>query len=185
MRSLHEPGSGDPAAVAGLLKAIETVQLADIAPHLAAPRAFMGGESWHERMHREVMPLLLPDVRDEARRRVDALAQLEVVPPALTHGDLAGGNVLWRDGRVSGVLDWDLAAAHDRADDIASLATWHGWASVTAFASADELCRARIIAATHVLQPIVFSLIEGRPAEEVSRAVQRANARLSPGAITR
>ncbi|PPG30589.1 phosphotransferase family protein [Pseudoclavibacter sp. RFBB5] len=183
--SPHEPGSGDPAAVAGLLEAIRTVPIAGIAPYLAAPRAFMGGESWHERMHRDVIPLLLRSVRDEARRRVDALAQLEVVPPALTHGDLAGANVLWHDGRVAGVLDWDLATAHDTADDIASLASWHGWESVAASANADDLRRARVIAVTHILQPIAFSLIEGRPAEEVSRGVQRANARLSTRAITR
>ncbi|PPF44106.1 aminoglycoside phosphotransferase family protein [Pseudoclavibacter sp. AY1F1] len=177
--SPHDPGSGNPSAMAGLLEAIKTVPIAGIAPNLAAPRAFMGGDSWHERMHRDVIPLLLTSVRDEARRRVDALAQLDVVVPALTHGDLAGANVLWHDGRVSGVLDWDLATAHDTADDIASLASWHGWESVTAFASADELRRARIIAATHILQPLAFSLVEGRSAEEIRRGVQRANARLS------
>ncbi|PPG25575.1 aminoglycoside phosphotransferase family protein [Pseudoclavibacter sp. RFBG4] len=177
--SPHEPGSGDPSALAGLLDAVRSVPILSLSPHLSVPRAFMGGSTWHQRMRRDVIPLLDRHVQEEASRRVDSLADLPPAARTLTHGDLAGTNVLWQDGKVTGVLDWDLASADDAAEDIASLASWHGWAGVTAFASPDELHRARVFAATHVLQPIAFSLIQGRPAAEVERAVERANKRLA------
>ncbi|MCB9539696.1 MAG: phosphotransferase [Myxococcales bacterium] len=38
-------------------------------------------------------------------------------PTALLHGDLWPGNVLWRDGRIAAVLDWeDAALGHPEAD---------------------------------------------------------------------
>jgi aminoglycoside phosphotransferase (APT) family kinase protein len=44
----------------------------------------------------------------------------ESVPPALLHGDFRPGNVLWRHGRIAGVLDWENAT---RGEPLADLAT--------------------------------------------------------------
>lgn len=176
--SPHEPGSGDPSALADLLNALKSVSVDPLSSALSVPRAFMGGSTWHERMHSDVIPLLTPGVQNEAKRRVDALAELPPGERTLTHGDLAGTNVLWRKGKVAGVLDWDLASADDAAEDIASLASWHGWASIASVTSTDERRRARVFAATHVLQPIAFAIIQGRPSTEIQRAVERANERL-------
>jgi aminoglycoside phosphotransferase (APT) family kinase protein len=41
-------------------------------------------------------------------------------PPALLHGDFWPGNLLWRDGRLTAILDWEDAALGDPASDVAS-----------------------------------------------------------------
>lgn len=40
-------------------------------------------------------------------------------PDALLHGDFWPGNVLWREGRISGVIDWEDAAIGDPLYDLA------------------------------------------------------------------
>ncbi|MEZ4323270.1 MAG: phosphotransferase [Myxococcota bacterium] len=40
--------------------------------------------------------------------------------PALLHGDFWPGNLLWRDGHVVAVLDWEDAAVGDRLSDLAA-----------------------------------------------------------------
>lgn len=40
-------------------------------------------------------------------------------PDAVLHGDFWPGNVLWRDGRISGVIDWEDAAIGDPLYDLA------------------------------------------------------------------
>ncbi|WP_308640123.1 phosphotransferase family protein [Paenibacillus silvisoli] len=53
-------------------------------------------------------------------------ALLEVWPPrgrngdTLLHGDFWPGNLLWRDGRLAAVLDWEDAAAGDPLSDLAN-----------------------------------------------------------------
>lgn len=59
-------------------------------------------------------PAPTPDVRGDARNVAGALAAPSDVAPVLNHGNLAGSNVFWWDGRVVGVLDWDLASAEGR-----------------------------------------------------------------------
>lgn len=44
----------------------------------------------------------------------------ERVPPAVLHGDFRPGNVLWRDGRIAGVLDWENATLGDPLADLAT-----------------------------------------------------------------
>lgn len=39
--------------------------------------------------------------------------------PALLHGDFWPGNVLWKDGRIAAVLDWEDAAIGDPLSDLA------------------------------------------------------------------
>jgi aminoglycoside phosphotransferase (APT) family kinase protein len=40
--------------------------------------------------------------------------------PALLHGDFWPGNVLWKDGRLVAVIDWEDAALGDRLADVAN-----------------------------------------------------------------
>lgn len=122
----------------------------------------------------EVLPRLPDDVRDEAAKRVAALADLDSPVVALNHGDLAGSNVLWRDGRVVGVLDWDLAAEDDPAEDVASLAGWHGWGLVGQLADPETVARAEVFRRSFPLQIIAFQIVHDRPADELERAIQRA-----------
>ena len=176
----HPSGSGDPRELAALLGALQGVALDKLRESLAHPRAFMGGAAWRDLMGARVLPLLTPGVRARAEEAVEALSSLEApAVPSLTHGDLAGANVLWVDGRVAGVVDWDLASAGDPAEDVAALATWHGWDAVSDIIGPDTERRARVIAATYPLQLVGFALVQGRPEAEVDRAVQRANHALS------
>ena len=41
-------------------------------------------------------------------------------PPALLHGDVWPGNLLWRGGRLQAVIDWEDAALGDPLADLAN-----------------------------------------------------------------
>jgi Ser/Thr protein kinase RdoA (MazF antagonist) len=45
--------------------------------------------------------------------------RLEPVPPSLVHLDYWPGNILWEEGKVSAVVDWEEAAFGDPAIDVA------------------------------------------------------------------
>lgn len=42
----------------------------------------------------------------------------------LRHGDLGSWNMVWRDGQLVGIIDWDMAEPGFKIDDIAQIA-WH------------------------------------------------------------
>jgi len=174
----HPSGHGDADALEVLLDALAAVPIDALDSHLATPHAFMGGARWHPVIVEQAVPLLAPEVRDAARRAADALAALEPVPDFLVHGDLAGSNVLWSDGAVTGVIDWDLASAGDPAIDVAALAVWHGWDVIERVCPAEVVRRARVVAATHPLQVVGFSIVNDRPEAEVVRAAAWASARM-------
>ena len=133
------------------------------------------GERWFSAMTEEAIPLLELRAQRKARRAADDLAALAPSAQGLTHGDLAGANVLWENGCIGGVLDWDLASADDRAEDVAALGTWHGWKAIGLAATPEVVRRAQVIAATYPLQLICFAILNSRPQLELDRAVERAN----------
>ena len=46
-------------------------------------------------------------------------------PPALLHGDYWPGNILWKDGRLAAVIDWEDACLGDPLVDLAmAIAGW-------------------------------------------------------------
>jgi len=52
----------------------------------------------------------------------------QVSEPVVLHGDYWPGNVLWRDGRLVGVIDWEEAAFGDPMADLANIRleiAWH------------------------------------------------------------
>jgi aminoglycoside phosphotransferase (APT) family kinase protein len=49
----------------------------------------------------------------------DCYSSLQPVPPALIHIDYWSGNILWQDGEISAVLDWEEAACGDPVIDVA------------------------------------------------------------------
>ncbi|WP_028920900.1 phosphotransferase [Pseudonocardia acaciae] len=70
-----------------------------------------------------VAGLITPDLSAWLRAEVAALAaELAALPaPGVVHGDLWEENMLVRDGRLTGVLDWENAAVGDPAVDLAAL----------------------------------------------------------------
>lgn len=61
-------------------------------------------------------------------------------PPALLHGDYWPGNLIWRDGRLAAVIDWEDAALGDPLLDLAisrlDIACIYGWAALDDFTRA-------------------------------------------------
>jgi aminoglycoside phosphotransferase (APT) family kinase protein len=49
----------------------------------------------------------------------DHFERLQPTPPGLVHIDYWPGNILWENGRISGVVDWEEAAYGDPAIDVA------------------------------------------------------------------
>lgn len=68
------------------------------------------------------LPGFLPD-GDEWRALKDHCATLAPSPydgaPVLLHGDFWPQNLIWRDGRIAAVLDWEDAALGDPLSDVA------------------------------------------------------------------
>lgn len=169
----HPARSGDPVKLRSLLDAIHSIDVAPLREWLAPRRAFCGGPDWLRVMTKKVITRLPEDVRAEASERVAALATLDPAVLVLNHGDLGGSNVLWNSGQVTGVLDWDLAAEDDPAEDLASLAGWHGWDLAPELADPATLARAKIFRRSFPLQIIAFAISHNRPPAEVDRAIQR------------
>ena len=64
-----------------------------------------------------------PDVSLSEPRIRDVLANAWPLrrrnPPMLLHGDFWSGNLLWRDGRLAAIIDWEDAAVGDPIADVA------------------------------------------------------------------
>ncbi|MFC0549025.1 phosphotransferase family protein [Kutzneria chonburiensis] len=134
-------GQGSPSQLAEVLDAVRSVELTPSLLAVLDDRP--AGPSWSTVIESAVLPLLPPRWQPEVRRRLDAALALPPVPDALVHGDLGGSNVHYSsDGKLLGILDWDLAMPGDPAID-AALMAWHGWDTVRRSVSADTYQRAR------------------------------------------
>ncbi|MBS2962962.1 aminoglycoside phosphotransferase family protein [Actinocrinis puniceicyclus] len=136
-------GIGDPAAF-GLL--LETLREVEISPELKAvlhtPHRYADGLGWAEILN-EIVARLPTRWRETVRQRLDTLLALEEVPARLVHGDLGGSNVHFgRNGKLTGVVDWDMAILSDPAIDAALVAAWHGWDVLRAATDEDTYRRA-------------------------------------------
>ena len=122
-------GTGDPAAFSLLLAALRDFEVTpELEAVLHTPRRHADGLGWADILSDEVIPRLPSRWREGVRQRLDTLLALEEVPARLVHGDLGGSNVHFgADGKLTGVLDWDMAILSDPAIDAALVATWHGW----------------------------------------------------------
>jgi aminoglycoside phosphotransferase (APT) family kinase protein len=153
-------GAGEPSQIAEVLAAVRSVPLrGDL---LAAVDGRALGPSWSTVLAEEILPRLPARWRSEGRRRLDAALALEPVPDALVHGDLGGSNVHWSaDGKLLGILDWDLAMPADPAID-AALMAWHGWDTVRRAVPAATYHRARTWDALFGVGHLVATM-NGRP----------------------
>jgi aminoglycoside phosphotransferase (APT) family kinase protein len=121
------PGSAD--AVAYLRAEPEvgrarTLDLARAAAELHAVEPRTGGldraESELSRWHEQFLAARL-EPHPTLGWVFDWLADYEAAPaaPVLVHGDFRPGNVLYADGRITGVLDWEMAHLGHPAEDLA------------------------------------------------------------------
>ncbi|SFR26548.1 Phosphotransferase enzyme family protein [Lentzea waywayandensis] len=153
-------GVGDPSQVAEVLEAVRSVPLGDSLTEALDGRAL--GPSWSAIIAEEIIPRLPARWWSEGLRRLDAALALEPVPDALVHGDLSGSNVHWSaDGRLLGILDWDMAMPGDPAID-AALMAWHGWDNVRRAVTGATYRRARTWDALFGVGHLVATM-NGRP----------------------
>ena len=153
-------GTGDPAQVAEVLEAVRSVSLDDALLAVLDDRA--QGPAWSTVVAEEIIPRLPARWQSEGQRRLDAVLALEPVPDALVHADLSGANVHWSaDGKLLGILDWDMAMPGDPAIDAAQMA-WHGWDNVRRAVPAATYRRARTWDALFGIGHLVATM-NGRP----------------------
>jgi aminoglycoside phosphotransferase (APT) family kinase protein len=138
-------GVGDPRRIGELLRTLREFPVTpELRAALGAPRPAAEQPRWAGVLVDEVLPRLPADWQDEGRERVAEALALEPVEPAIVHGDLGGGNVHWtEDGKLAGVLDWDLVQLFDPAFD-AALMAWHGWENIRDAVDADTCRRAGV-----------------------------------------
>lgn len=177
----HRAGSGDPDVLRALLEAVAGIDVNPLRELLAHPRDFLGGDGWEQRLCDEVVPLFPQRWCEDAQHRAEALIALEHAGadgdegrPVMRHGDLAGSNVLWEGGRVTGVLDWDLAALDDPAEDVASLAWWHGWELLPQLTDAPTARRAEVFRRSFPVQSVAFAHLHERDPARLAQSVGRS-----------
>ncbi|MEU4669343.1 phosphotransferase [Amycolatopsis sp. NPDC023774] len=162
-------GEGDPAKIGEVLAALREVPLTpELRTALAAPTE--GGRWWADVLAQDVIPRLPRKWRDEGRRRLDRALALEPAADSLVHADLGGENVHWSEnGKLVGVLDWDLAMPFDPAIDAACMA-WHGWRNVRAAVDTETYRRAEVWDAVFGVEHLV-AVLNGRPLTNVDSYV--------------
>ena len=139
----HPPHAGDATRLRAVLEELAAVDVGPLARLLAPPFSFRG--PWSPQKVDATLGALPSALVGAATRVLDTIAAFAAVPPALVHGDLAGHNMRWSEGRLLGVLDWDLAAAWDPALNTAYLCLWHGTDLLEAIAPGPEAAwRARM-----------------------------------------
>lgn len=87
---------------------------------LAPPRSFLQTVDHWQGVYQN-MRLVRDPIVDEAFRWVRS-REPDPVEPALVHGDFRIGNCLIDEGRISGILDWELAFIGDPRFDLGYLA---------------------------------------------------------------
>ncbi|WP_431964765.1 phosphotransferase family protein [Actinacidiphila sp. bgisy160] len=163
-------GEGDPEHIGKLLRDLREVPLAAGLRQALATTREPSPRGWAGILAEDVIPRLPVRWRDEGRRRLDNAMALDPVPDALVHGDLAGSNVHWSsDGKLIGVLDWDLALPFDPAIDAACMA-WHGWDTVRRAVDHDTYRRARVWDQTFGIGHLI-AVLPGKPLSNVDSYV--------------
>ncbi|MHA7274543.1 phosphotransferase family protein [Arthrobacter sp. TMT4-20] len=168
-------GEGQPHELEHLLAQVSSIPTEPIDELLAEPLAFCGGSDWYRVQCEEVIPRLDQSIQTRAFDAINSLANLEPAREVFSHGDLGGHNVFWEQDRIVGVLDWDLASRSDRSTDLACIGAWNGPDKLPLIASTSEVNRAAVRLNTARLQQVAFSILNGRSAEEIDQAIDRAN----------
>lgn len=94
--------------------------------HSVEPLPFLPSKTLNPR------PAVMDEALDEGRIRdvLDSVWPLpQVNKPVLLHGDYWPGNVMWKDGRIAAVIDWEDAAVGDPLMDVANARLELLWAA--------------------------------------------------------
>ncbi|GAA3735952.1 aminoglycoside phosphotransferase family protein [Leifsonia bigeumensis] len=146
------------------LEPLETV-LADLGrlptDELKAVRQWCGGDEWPDKVG-QILSNTEQSVRRSAKDVVARLLDIEsTAPRTFVHGDFNLYNILFLEGRVSAIIDFDSAGLGDPAADLAPLIGVFGSEHLRDIADADTVQRARAHRATLPLQVAVAADLVG------------------------
>ncbi len=159
--------------LAGFLRALHTSPPGEMTlpPITESPR-----EAWaryYAAIRKQLFPFMRFDAQAATRRGFErALADdsLWQGQPCLAHGDIGAGNILFQDGRVSGIIDWGFCGLGDPAQDLGALLASYGEAFAARVcrhfpALGGGLARARFYRRQYALLQALFALRDGDQAE--------------------
>lgn len=123
-----------------------------IAESFLPVRQWCGGANWPARVDRIIQPFNERE-RAAAMHVVRDVLECEAeVQPTLVHGDFGLHNVLWAEGRVTGVIDFDHATIGDPAIDVAPLIGLFGASKLAQIYDSEMISRAKLHRASLTLQ---------------------------------
>lgn len=137
-RAVIADAAGFACDLAGFLAALQTIDAAE-GPAAGQHSFFRGGPlSTYDRETRAAVAALGERIDGRAALAVwdEALASAWTAPPVWVHGDVAAGNLLVEDGRLSAVIDFGCCAVGDPACDLAIAWTFFEGDVRTAFRAA-------------------------------------------------
>jgi len=157
------------AELANFLKALHALPLTIFS---LAPATYDARVEWQQTFA-DFEAQLFPHMRADARQTVTASFQAALndavlwdFEPAICHGDFGTGNILYRDGHISGIIDFTFCGVGDPAQDVGALIAGYGETfieRVFAFYPAlrQALPRARFIRSTYPLWQAFYALRDG------------------------
>lgn len=166
--AVHAPEAADVRQLRAVVDALQAVDTGGIGHLLEEPFAYAG--SWTSHKQHELFGHTPADVHRQLRPRLDALLAMEPAEPSLVHGDLAGSNIHWLNGRIAGILDWDLASCWDPAINVAYLSMWHGADMGAKITDSRTAARAAIWRESLILESLSRAIADNRT-EMVGRFV--------------
>lgn len=123
-----------------------------IAESFLPARQWCGGTNWPARVE-EIIQSFNERERAAATHVVRNVLECEAeVQPTLVHGDFGLHNVLWTEGRITGVIDFDHAAIGDPAIDVAPLIGQFGASKLAQIYDSEMISRAKLHRASLSLQ---------------------------------
>ena len=140
---------------------LAALHAAPVSAQLRPARQWCGGESWPHIVD-EITDALGQPLRAEAARVVADVAEAErSAPRCFVHGDFGPHNLLFQDGRISGLIDFDNACVGDPAMDFAPLIGFYGSTAVAQITNSRMVERARIHRASLSLQVAAAAQLVG------------------------
>lgn len=161
--------------LARFLRTLHGIPPAELGLTPAAESALAEWTRIGQDIREKLFPLMRSDARETVARNFDRAlndADLWGYGERLIHGDFGTGNILYRDGRISGIIDFGFCGPGDPAQDLGALLASYGEAFV------ERVCRhypslraglprARFYQSNYALIQALYALRDGDEAEFV------------------